>query len=82
MNKTKLTGLLALAVLTATAGAALAAGASLDRAALLKLADSDFGALVAHDPARVPLVRDVKVVENVTRIRPGEGLWRTAFPLR
>ena len=78
MNETKLTGLLALAALAATSGGALAAGASLDRAALLKLADSYFGALVAHDPARVPLASDVKVVENVTRVKPGEGLWKTA----
>jgi hypothetical protein len=26
----------------------------------------------------VPLAGDVKVVENVKRIKPGEGLWKTA----
>jgi len=53
MNKTKLPGLLALAALAATSGAALAADASLDRAALLKLADGHLGALVAHEGRRV-----------------------------
>ncbi len=57
---------------------AQAADAGLDRAALLKLADTYLAALVAHDPGKVPLAADAKVVENVTRIKPGEGLWKTA----
>jgi hypothetical protein len=59
-------------------GIAQAADAGLDRAALLKLADTYLAALVAHDPGQVPLAGDVKVVENVTRIKPREGLWKTA----
>jgi hypothetical protein len=35
-------------------------------------------ALVAHDPSKVPLAADVKFVENVTPMKPGEGLWKTA----
>jgi hypothetical protein len=68
-------GAIALAVM---AGMAQAADAALDRAALLKLADTYLAALVAHDPGKVPLAGDVKVVENVKRIKPGEGLWKTA----
>jgi hypothetical protein len=68
-------GAIALAVMS---GMAQAADAGLDRAALLKLADTYLDALVAHDPGKVPLAGDVKVVENVTRIKPGEGLWKTA----
>ncbi len=68
-------GAIALAVM---AGMAQAADAGLDRAALLKLADTYLAALVAHDPGKVPLASDVKVVENVGRIKPGEGLWKTA----
>jgi hypothetical protein len=60
------------------AGMSQAADARLDRAALLKLADTYLAALVAHDPGKVPLASDVKVVENVTRIKAGEGLWKTA----
>jgi hypothetical protein len=60
------------------AGILQAADTGLDRSALLKLADSYLAALVAHDPGKVPLAGDVKVVENVKRIKPGEGLWKTA----
>src|SRR5580765_6079044 len=58
--------------------AAAAQAAACDRACLRNLADSYVAALVAHDPSRVPLARDVKMVENLQRIRPGEGLWKTA----
>ncbi|MEJ0035839.1 MAG: hypothetical protein WDO68_07130 [Gammaproteobacteria bacterium] len=68
-------GAIALAVLT---GAAQAADATLDRGALLKLADTYLNALVAHDPGKVPLASNARVVENVTRIKAGEGLWKTA----
>ena len=64
--------------LIAMAGLVQAADAGLDRAALLKLADAYLAALVAHDPGKVPFAGDVKVVENVKRIKPGEGLWKTA----
>jgi hypothetical protein len=42
------------------------------------MADDYVAALVAHDPAKVPLARDVRMVENIQRIKPGEGLWKTA----
>jgi hypothetical protein len=65
-------------VLLMTGAAAQAADATLDRGALLKLADTYLAALVAHDPGKVPLASNVKVVENVTHIKAGEGLWKTA----
>jgi hypothetical protein len=68
-------GVTALALMV---GSAQAADAGLDRAALLKLADTYLGALVAHDPGQVPLASDARIVENVTRIKAGEGLWKTA----
>jgi hypothetical protein len=49
-----------------------------DRACLEHLVDDYLAALVAHDPAQVPLARDVKMVENIQRIQPGNGLWKTA----
>src|SRR5580658_2518578 len=49
-----------------------------NRACLRDLANSDVAALVAHDPSKVPLAADVKFVENVTPMKPGEGLWKTA----
>ena len=78
MKTTKLTGLLGAAALVALANVAHAQGNTLDRAALLKLADDYFAALLTHDPRKVPLAGDVKMVENVTRIKPGEGLWKNA----
>jgi hypothetical protein len=78
MKKMKIYLWLAVVALVVMAGAVQAADAGLDRAALLKLADTYLAALVAHDPGKVPLSGDVKVVENVKRIKPGEGLWKTA----
>jgi hypothetical protein len=49
-----------------------------NRACLKDLANSYLAALVAHDPSKVPLAADVKFVENVTPMRPGEGLWKNA----
>jgi hypothetical protein len=62
-------------------GAQAATPAKCDRDCLKKLADDYVAALVAHDPARVPLARDVRMVENIQRIQPGEGLWKTASAL-
>ena len=53
------------------------AATTLDRAQLLALADSYLAALVAHDPGKVPLAADIRMVENAKRIHPGEGLWKT-----
>ncbi|HUK00688.1 MAG TPA: hypothetical protein VLW26_00255 [Steroidobacteraceae bacterium] len=68
----------ALASLTAQAATRAPAPTTCDRDCLKALADSYFAALVAHDPKKVPLASDVKIVENAKRIQPGEGLWKTA----
>jgi len=62
--------------LVSTAGGQ-AATAPLDRAQLMKLGDDYLSALVAHDPRRLPLAADVRMVENAKRIQAGEGLWKT-----
>ncbi len=49
-----------------------------NRVCLKDLANSYVAALVAHDPSKVPLAADVKFVENITPMKPGEGLWKTA----
>jgi hypothetical protein len=56
----------------------IAAAQDCDRQCLIDLADDYVAALVAHDPSRVRLSPDVIFVENVTRMKPGEGLWATA----
>lgn len=58
--------------------AAAAQSAACDRPCLNALADNYIAAMVAHDPSRVQLAPDARIVENVKRIRPGEGLWKTA----
>jgi hypothetical protein len=80
MIRTGRTAWIGAAALLALANLAHAAGkdAALDRAALIKLADDYFAALVAHDPRKVPLAPDVRTVENAKPIKPGEGLWKTA----
>lgn len=48
------------------------------RSSLLSLTGRYLAALVAHDPTAVPLASDVRTVENLRQIKPGEGLWATA----
>lgn len=54
------------------------AAAQCDRACLDQMVDSYLAAVVAHDPARVPIATNVKFVENTVPMKPGEGLWKTA----
>ena len=54
------------------------AGHPYDRQGLIRLTDRYLAALVANDPSVVPLADDVRTVENLQRIKPGEGLWVTA----
>lgn len=49
-----------------------------DRACLIKATDQYLAALVAHDPKAAPLSDEIVFVENVTRMKPGEGLWKSA----
>jgi len=69
--------LAALSVGTHAAAAAAAGDKTLDRPALIKLADDYFTALLAHAPTKVPLATDLKTVENAKRISTSEGLWKT-----
>lgn len=66
-------------LLAAAACTALhAAEPACDRACLLRIADDYLAAIAAHDPAKAPLSDRVAFVENVKRMRPGEGLWADA----
>ena len=82
MTNTAFRASLVAIALAAVTGAAQAADAQLDRAGLLKLADSYFAALVAHDPSKLPFAPNAKFVENVKRTTLGDGLvWKTASSL-
>ena len=78
MKKITLVVMFSVAMLALIAAPEQSFGAPLERAALIKLADDYFAALVAHNPKAVPLADNVKMVEQVKRIKPGEGLWKTA----
>jgi hypothetical protein len=71
-------GLLATLGVSFMVSASAAAPNPCNRACLKDLANSYLAALVAHDPSRVPLAADLKFVENVTPMKPGDGLWKTA----
>jgi hypothetical protein len=49
-----------------------------DRQGLIHLTSRYLAALVANDPSAVPLADDVRTVENLRQVKPGEGLWVTA----
>ena len=48
-----------------------------DRACLSKMLDAYLAALLAHDPSRLPLAKDVRFSENNVPLRVGDGLWNT-----
>ena len=49
-----------------------------DRDCLVGVIRDYLAALVAHDPAALPLAADIAFVENVSRMAPGAGLWQSA----
>ena len=49
-----------------------------DRACLENLIEQYLDAVVAHDPSRLPLSRDVKYSENAQLVEVGDGFWKTA----
>jgi hypothetical protein len=49
-----------------------------DRACLENLVDQYLTAVVAHDPKRLPLSKDVMYTENDQKIEVGDGFWKTA----
>ncbi len=58
--------------------AAQASAQSCDRACLIRITDQYLAAIVAHDPSKAPLAPNLVFVQNVKRMQPGEGLWKTA----
>ncbi len=56
--------------------ATAAAGPACNRQCLIDATNAYVAAVAAHDPARAPLAANVIFVENITRMKPGEGLWK------
>jgi hypothetical protein len=49
-----------------------------NRACLENLVDQYLKALVAHDPSKLPLSKDVRYTENYQVVDVGDGFWKTA----
>jgi hypothetical protein len=69
--------ILSLAVAGFTAGSATAAD-DCDRACLEGLVNQYLAAVVAHDPSRLPLAKNVRYTENGITLKLGEGMWGVA----
>lgn len=54
---------------------ATAQAASCGRECLILTTNAYLAALAAHDPAKARLAPDLLFVENLKRLKPGEGLW-------
>lgn len=59
------------------AAEAAAPAVACNRQCLIDATDAYVAALVAHDPGKAPLAGNVVFVENITKMQPGEGLWKT-----
>jgi hypothetical protein len=68
----------ALATPFATAQTVARVPARCDRKCLDALARDYIAAVVAHDPARLPLSADVRYTENEQSLTVGDGFWQTA----
>ena len=42
------------------------------------IVDQFLASLVAHDPSKAPLAKNVKFTEDGVQLEPGDGLWATA----
>lgn len=67
--------------MSGSAGASAAASGDCDRACLLGFMQMYLDAVIAHDPKKVPLSASLKMTDNGTTAKPGDGLWKTATEL-
>ncbi len=67
----------ALLALAACSRAPDANDVACDRQCLIDATNGYLAALVAQDPSQAPLADDIVFVENIRKMRPGEGLWQT-----
>lgn len=78
MNLRKLSaGVWVLASLVMMSSATLAAPGACNRACLEGFVDHFLDAMIAHDPARAPLAKNIKFTENGQQLDLGDGMWRT-----
>jgi len=73
-----LLGLFVCACVPSLPRATFAAEQSCDRTCLTGLVDRYLAAMVAHDPAKLPLAKRVKFTEDGVELKLGDALWATA----
>ena len=78
MSKKNIAAVAVIALWVAMGYSPAHAASSCDRECLIKIADTYLAAIAAHDPARTPFAANVRFVENVKRLKPGEGIWASA----
>src|SRR5262245_53408013 len=61
----------------AAASKTAAAPVACNRQCLIDATDAYVAAMVAHDITKAPLSDEIVFVENVTKMKPGEGLWKS-----
>jgi hypothetical protein len=49
-----------------------------NREQIIGITKTYLSALVAHNPSAAPLAENIVFVENITKMKPGEGLWKSA----
>ena len=76
--KRSIIALAALLVLPAVQVSAASADCDRSRVCLARTLDAYLQALVARDPSRLPMTRNIKYTENGVRLNVGDGLWATA----
>lgn len=76
--KRSIIALAAMLVLPAVQVSAASADCDRSRVCLARTLDAYLQALVARDPARMPMTRNIKYTENGVRLNVGDGLWATA----
>jgi hypothetical protein len=76
-----LLGLFLLICVAAGPRATLAAGERCDRDCLDGFVDQYLNGLIAHDPSRLPLAKNVKFTEDGVQLKLGDALWATATGL-
>jgi len=74
-------GFLVLVLVALRPHIARAADDSCDRACLAGMVDQYLAAMLAHDPSKLPLAKDVRFTEDGVQLQLGDALWATAGSL-
>ena len=77
-NRLIITALAVMLTLTLAACSSQPKVTECDRDCINGITNAYLSALVAHDPGAAPLAENIAFVENIQKMSPGEGLWKSA----